>query len=100
MKHFPCLQVDRVNKFTQLLVEKLRMELQRLQAKTANADKENQATKEVLLKVRALLLACLPLSMASVWASSEMLSVLGTRTLPPRVAGGAAAHGTLPAQAA
>jgi hypothetical protein len=46
------MQVDKVNKFTQHLVEKLRADLQRLQGKAANAQKENTATKEVLMKVR------------------------------------------------
>ena len=44
------LQVDKVNKFTQTLVEKLRADLTKMQAKAATAEKESKATKDVLLK--------------------------------------------------
>ena len=35
-------QVEKVNKFTQTLVEKLRSELSKMQSKAVNAEKENQ----------------------------------------------------------
>ena len=43
-------QVEKVNKFTQTLVEKLRADLTKMQTKSANAEKESKATKDVLLK--------------------------------------------------
>lgn len=43
-------EVEKVNKFTQLLVEGLRGDLTKLQNKASNAEKENDATKAVLLK--------------------------------------------------
>lgn len=46
------LQVEKVNKFTQLLVEKLRADLQKLTPKAAAAEKEKEAVKNALLEVR------------------------------------------------
>lgn len=37
-------------KFTSTVVEKLRFDLNKMQAKSVNAEKENQATKDILLK--------------------------------------------------
>ena len=39
-----------MNKFTNTLVEKLRLELGKMLTKAANAEKETQATKDILLK--------------------------------------------------
>jgi hypothetical protein len=47
-----CFQVEKVNKFTGLLVEKLRTDLTKLQNKTLNVDKD--ANKDSLNAVSAL----------------------------------------------
>ena len=47
----PPPQVEKVNKFTQTLVEKLRSELSKMQSKAVNAEKENQVGASLFNRV-------------------------------------------------